>query len=378
LHFAIIEDQDGNIIQTHAEATERGLRGKCRGCKSTVTAVISDDSSRINHWRHLSKADCDKWWENETVWHREWKNHFPKTWQEYRFEDDITDEWHIADLYTHHCLVVEFQHSYLYSEERDIREAFYNNMFWVVDGTRLKRDYKRFEKCLDVLKPTNINHLYLLARPDKFFHKHWITSSVPVLFDFKGTEPIDPKELTRKYLWGLFPKRIAGYSVIVRQNHDGFVGLVKSRKDGEKAKETLNKIQQFLGEEQREDIRNKCPLCQEGTIIVNTNRTTRENFSSCSNYNSDPKCSYRPPLCQECKVAIIARVVEGGTEVARCISDQCKQKYMPCPECDSGVVQRIIKRDKSSYFPCHMKLQNEENKSCNYVATRKRTRRHHS
>ncbi len=45
---------------------------------------------------------------------------------------------------TEQGFVIEFQHSPLDPQERAAREAFYQNMVWVVDGTRLKKDYPRF------------------------------------------------------------------------------------------------------------------------------------------------------------------------------------------------------------------------------------------
>lgn len=86
---------------------------------------------------------CDVWWEPETPWHRGWKDHFPNTWHEV-WHDAPDDEKHIADVKTPHGLIIEFQHSFLNQQERLSREAFYRNMVWVVNGTRLKLARKRF------------------------------------------------------------------------------------------------------------------------------------------------------------------------------------------------------------------------------------------
>jgi hypothetical protein len=53
---------------------------------------------------------------------------------------------HVADIKTDTGLVVEFQRSHLSTVERREREAFYDDMIWVVDGTRLKRDLDFFEQ----------------------------------------------------------------------------------------------------------------------------------------------------------------------------------------------------------------------------------------
>ena len=121
-----------------------GLKGLCPYCLKPVIAKCGNQ--RIHHWAHLNNKMCDTWWENETEWHRAWKNQFPIEWQEKILLDDSSGEKHIADIQSKHNLIIEFQHSHLNSEERIKRERFYKNMVWVVDGTRLKRDYSRFEK----------------------------------------------------------------------------------------------------------------------------------------------------------------------------------------------------------------------------------------
>jgi len=37
---------------------------------------------RIWHWAPHRSRLCDPWWENETEWHRNWKEQFPVNWQE--------------------------------------------------------------------------------------------------------------------------------------------------------------------------------------------------------------------------------------------------------------------------------------------------------
>ena len=106
---------------------------KCQG-----KAVYSDSAYgdiKVWHWAHKSKKMCDHWWENETQWHRDWKNCFPEEWQEVvHFAED--GEKHIADVKTPSGLVIEFQHSAIKPDEQRSRELFYRNMIWIVDGTR--------------------------------------------------------------------------------------------------------------------------------------------------------------------------------------------------------------------------------------------------
>lgn len=125
-----------------------GLIGYCLSCGSEL--IPRCGNIKIHHWAHKSVKMCDNWWENETQWHRDWKNLFPNEWQEVvQIADD--GEKHIADVKTTEGWVVEFQHSYLKPEERESRNKFYNPKFiWIVDGGRRKRDIKQFLKILDI------------------------------------------------------------------------------------------------------------------------------------------------------------------------------------------------------------------------------------
>ena len=108
---------------------EPGLAGVCPVCGSPVLPRCGE--VRVRHWAHRGRRDCDTWWEPETVWHRRWKNRFPKDWQEVIGYDD-TGEQHRADVKTENDLVIEFQHSHLDPKERAARETFYGDMVWVV------------------------------------------------------------------------------------------------------------------------------------------------------------------------------------------------------------------------------------------------------
>ncbi len=72
MRFALIDSKK-------IEATE-GAKGFCPCCNSEMVPKCGD--LKINHWAHKGKRICDPWWENETDWHRNWKNQFPSDWQE--------------------------------------------------------------------------------------------------------------------------------------------------------------------------------------------------------------------------------------------------------------------------------------------------------
>src|SRR5215510_14461943 len=160
-----------------------GGRGMCPVCNGEVLAKCG--THRAHHWAHRGIRDCDSWAEEETEWHRSWKNKFPAECQEFVQHDEQSGEKHIADVRTPHGLVIEFQHSHLEPEERAARERFYGNMVWVVDGTR-QRDYPRFNRGKDDLRRTKLKGYFLLAFPEECFPAMWLHSSVPVIFDFRG------------------------------------------------------------------------------------------------------------------------------------------------------------------------------------------------
>jgi competence CoiA-like predicted nuclease len=133
MKFAII---NGNKVEAY-----RGAKGICPSCGSELIAKCGE--VKINHWAHKGNRNCDLWWENETEWHRQWKNQFPKEWQEIVHFDE-KGEKHIADVKTKNGWVLEFQHSYIKPEERNYRNAFYSKLVWIIDGLRRKTDRIQF------------------------------------------------------------------------------------------------------------------------------------------------------------------------------------------------------------------------------------------
>jgi competence protein CoiA len=218
MKYALVNDQ-------HQEAFPRG-KGVCRVCGGDVIAKCG--SYRIHHWAHRGGRDCDSWAE-ETPWHRAWKNKFPAECQEFIQHDGQSGERHIADVRTNHGLVIEFQRSHLDPQERATRERFYGNMIWVVDGTRLQRDYPRFLKGKDDLRHTSVQGYFLLAFPEECFPAMWLDSSVPVIFDFRGIDEHALPDVWRDGLWCLLPGRAARHAVVVGMSREQFVAIAPSR-----------------------------------------------------------------------------------------------------------------------------------------------------
>lgn len=180
------------------EAT-KGAIGFCPGCGSELIAKCGE--VKINHWAHKGKRTCDKWWENETDWHRSWKGKFPVDWQEVWHKAD-DGEKHVADVKTDQGWTIEFQHSYLNPEERRARNAFYPNLVWVVDGMRRVNDIKQFERALKESQAVDQQGLVRRVNyPEEYrLLKEWFDSPTLVLFDFQ-----DVKETVDSTLWMLLP-----------------------------------------------------------------------------------------------------------------------------------------------------------------------------
>jgi competence protein CoiA len=213
-----------------SEAT-KGAKGLCPSCGAELIARCGE--VKINHWAHKGKRSCDPWWENETEWHRAWKNEFPTEWQEVVHYDE-NGEKHIADVKTQTDWVIEFQHSYLKPEERHSRNIFYNKLVWVVDGSRRKTDKKQFSKILKeesrkiIEKPPTIRVHF---PEDCRLLIEWSNSNSFVFFDFNGSN-----ENENLLLWLLYPNMRSGniyLSYITRSgftqlsNNDGFDKLVR-------------------------------------------------------------------------------------------------------------------------------------------------------
>lgn len=208
------------LINKERKEAEPGLKGRCPGCLQSVSAKCGEQ--RVWHWAHLNRKNCDKWGEPETEWHRNWKNYYPSEWQEVFLSDEQTGEKHIADVRTVHNLVIEFQHSHIDPIEREAREKFYKNMIWVVDGTRLQRDYPRFIKGFKSFQRVQ-QGIYFVNYPDEAFPKDWIDSSVPVFFDFKELNTENDSNDRRNKLYCLFPMKYERYSILVVFLKESFI-----------------------------------------------------------------------------------------------------------------------------------------------------------
>lgn len=215
MQYAIV---DGERIEA-----EKGKRGFCVGCNEIVIAKCG--TIKINHWAHLSlKKKCDSWWENETLWHREWKEKFPERWREITFYDEKLQEFHRADVHTEKGITIEFQNSSFSIQELQSRERFYPKLIWVINGLKF-RGFKILKSIPNPLNPLlndfefcDSDHLSMIRKIDalagkprpeilNFYsdelkniptavdfyslswnhsHRSWLGASCPVFMDFGG------------------------------------------------------------------------------------------------------------------------------------------------------------------------------------------------
>lgn len=130
MQYALVED-------VRREAFTGGT-GICLTCGADMIAKCGNRI--IHHWAHAHRQNCDPWWENETQWHRDWKNLFPQECRE--ISHTAPDgEIHRADVKTPTGIIIEFQHSAMTDDERHSRERFYGNLVWVIDGGRFKNNF---------------------------------------------------------------------------------------------------------------------------------------------------------------------------------------------------------------------------------------------
>ncbi|NTV36877.1 MAG: hypothetical protein HGA53_07985 [Anaerolineaceae bacterium] len=227
MKFALIDGEK-------TEAT-KGAKGVCPSCGSELIAKCGE--VKVNHWAHKGSCNCDPWWENETEWHRSWKGIFPVEWQEVVHFDE-SGEKHIADVKTQSGWVLEFQHSFINPEERQSRDSFYQQLVWVVDGTRRKTDKKQFEKLLEesVLLKTNIPIIRTHFPDECMLLKEWHNNSL-VFFDFG-----EAKNAEQTLLWFLFPKTASYSAYLSPFPRSNFVEIFKNDNFGEIYKNNISPI----------------------------------------------------------------------------------------------------------------------------------------
>lgn len=191
------------LINDFRTLPAKGLKGICPGCGKEVVAKCGN--IKVHHWAHIHIKDCDSWSELETEWHRQWKNHFPLSFQEVSFTDEVSGEIHRADVHTPNGITLEFQNSPLSITELESREAFYDKLVWVVNGIKFK---DRIEATCNIPDPqSELLSDWDFAVDENGFAKHLIfhkktdlLSSDPMvrLYGTNDKELIEAKRLLGK------------------------------------------------------------------------------------------------------------------------------------------------------------------------------------
>jgi competence protein CoiA len=195
------------LVQGQHREAQPGLFGECPACGSVMTPKCGQ--LKIWHWAHRSIRHCDPWWENETSWHRRWKNQFPSDWQE-KVHKAENGEKHVADVRTNSGVVLEFQHSPLPLNERTAREAFYPKMVWVVRAST--RDAAKLSQ--GIVMRIGQPQIYVVRSDTCALLRAWAGSGVPVYFDFGDGDP---------NLWRLTPERSNGMAYLLPVGKASFV-----------------------------------------------------------------------------------------------------------------------------------------------------------
>jgi len=224
------------LVNGEKEEATKGAKGVCQLCGSELIARCGEVN--INHWAHKRNRICDPWWENETDWHRSWKDKFPKDWQE-KLHFDESGEKHIADVKTNDDWCIEFQHSSLNPEECRARNAFYRKLVWVVDGTRRKRDKLNFHRILDefAIRSDDPRFKAIMEQDDCKLIKEWHENKAFVFLDFQ-----DEDKAGNPIIWFLFPKIAENEVNLLPVLRDYFVELHKNNRFDELVEKTIAPI----------------------------------------------------------------------------------------------------------------------------------------
>jgi hypothetical protein len=102
-------------------------------------------------------------------------------------------------------------------------------MIWVVNGNRLKKDYQRFSAGIRRTIKTSIPNFFLVPYREVCFPKNWIHSTVPVIFDFLGTESFDGAENLKKHVHLVRPKGNRKSHSLMILSRDSLVSMASKK-----------------------------------------------------------------------------------------------------------------------------------------------------
>ena len=313
------------FVNGERKEAAKGLRGLCPACGEEMHAKCGE--VRVHHWAHLKKENCDSWWERESEWHREWKDQFPKSWQEVVQFDTESGEKHIADIQTPEGWVIEFQHSSIDPEERRSRNDFYEKLIWVVDGALKKTDLKQLIECLgnsETEKVISNPKIFRVKNLNKFgLLKEWSGDSL-VLFDFSNDD-----ETKDAPIWFLLPIKSDYAAYLTPLRHSLFIRVVRRNRIHKVLSETIEPLIDDLQKLENERIDKLLLSRQKGNDLVSS-RPQRINSLYDDIEIADQKLRARDLVQFEC-----------------CI---CSEKWeaifqsnSPCPKCKTHLYRAVVK-----------------------------------
>lgn len=204
------------------------LTGLCPACGQAMIAKCGE--IKASHWAHKGRRNCDVWWENETEWHRTWKEQFPENWQEVVHKAS-NGEKHIADIKTDADWVIEFQNSYIEPDERQSRNDFYTKLVWVVNGFRRKSDQVKFNRVLN--ESSAICSIQWPRRVD--------IEECRLLLEWSGSPALVFFDFGKDGLWWFHSKSTNGPAYVTRFTRTEFIQIYRDSQS-----QSALKFEEFL------------------------------------------------------------------------------------------------------------------------------------
>ena len=154
----------------------------------------------------------------------------------------------------------------------------------------------------------------------------------PIIIDEELTRKFeDEMESIQKLKEGFIEKE----KQVIEKAKENIIGISEQfEKNNEKiGKELLEANAQLKEEEKKKNTLNKCPLCQEGNLIINYSKKTRRNFVACTGYPECKNTYSLPPngmikksdkICEECGFSMLMRLKKGSRPWVFCFNRECK------------------------------------------------------
>lgn len=192
-------------VRKHISEATRLERGVCPVCGADL--IARKGLIREEHWWHINGKKCDPWYQPKGPWHHYWQNKFPIENQEVVFEKKVGEKIirHIADVKTEKGVVLEVQWSSISRETIAEREAFYDNMLWLVGMQRTGSDQVFRQVITHNNDPIalRLGQAWVLEDRNSISRQKWCYATKPVAFDFAGT---NERPKNDEHLYCLLPK----------------------------------------------------------------------------------------------------------------------------------------------------------------------------